>query len=128
MHGTADLAAVELAALRTPIPVIVRSLCTVLGRSVTAYLSGLSESDQVTLWEKGDEEPSDEIAMRLRSAYLAAGLISEAYGEETAKAWFYGINRSLHDEAPVSVLRRALVPDDVRRLIPAAREFAAPGS
>jgi len=50
-------------------------------------------------------------------------MLIEAYGDETARAWFFGSNTRLADEAPAYLLRHATSPDDLRRFIPAAYAF-----
>ena len=62
--------------------------------------------------------------MRLREGYQAARLPGEASRPEAAKAWFFGCDTRLDDEAPASVLGRARAPDDLRHVVPAARAFA----
>jgi hypothetical protein len=62
--------------------------------------------------------------MRLREAYTAAQLLLAAYGDEAAKAWFFGSNVELADQAPAYVLREADTWEDLRLVVPAARAFA----
>jgi hypothetical protein len=100
-----------------------------LGQKITAYLSGLDHAKTVGLWVSGASEPRDLAKTRLRYAYQAARFLIEAYDAETAKAWLFGSNTMLDDEAPAYVLRHASTPDDLRLIIPAARrlvENAAP--
>jgi hypothetical protein len=51
-------------------------------------------------------------------------MLVDAYGANTARAWFLGSNSRLDDEAPAWLLRHAGEPGDVRFLVPAARAFA----
>jgi hypothetical protein len=62
--------------------------------------------------------------MRLRYAYKVVRLLVEAYDASTAKAWLFGSNTRLNDEAPAYLLRRALTVADLRQLVPTARAFA----
>jgi hypothetical protein len=94
-----------------------------LGQKVTAYLAGIDNAKTVGLWISGGAGPRDLPKTRLRYAYQAARLIIEAYGDETAKAWFFGSNTLLDDEAPAYVLRYGTTPDDLRLVIPAARNL-----
>ena len=119
-----DPAVIEREATVTGIAEIAAFLQDALGQKVTAYLSGLRDAKIVGRWVRGQADPRDLVKMRLRAGYQAARLIVEAYGPETAKAWFFGCNTRLDDEAPASVLRRARTPDDLRHVVPAARAFA----
>jgi hypothetical protein len=94
-----------------------------LGQKVTAYLSGIDNAKTVGLWISGGAAPRDLPKTRLRYAYQATRLIVEAYSDEIAKAWFFGSNTLLDDEAPAYVLRYGTTPDDLRLIIPAARNL-----
>jgi hypothetical protein len=119
-----DPAVVERDATITDIARIAAFLQDVLGQKVTAYLGGLRDAKVVGRWVRGQVDPRDTVKMRLRAGYQAARMIAEAYGPETAKAWFFGCNTRLDDEAPASVLRRARTPDELRHVVPSARAFA----
>jgi hypothetical protein len=100
-----------------------------LGQKITAYLAGIDNAKTVGLWISGGAAPRDLPKTRLRYAYQASRLIIEVYDDETAKAWFFGSNRLLDDEAPAYVLRYGTTPDDLRLVIPAAHtllETSAP--
>ncbi|MCI0549172.1 MAG: XRE family transcriptional regulator [Candidatus Rokubacteria bacterium] len=124
MPVTLDPAVVEREAAVTDIAKIAAFLQDALGQKVTAYLGGLRDAKVVGRWVRGQVDPRDTVKMRLRSGYQAARMIVAAYGTETAKAWFFGSNTRLDDEAPASILRRARTPDDLRGVVPAARAFA----
>lgn len=119
-----DPVAVEEEAARLEIRVIARFLQETLGQQLTAYLSGLRDPKMVGRWAAGRVEPRELAKMRLRTAFQAARMIVEAYGEETARAWFVGSNTRLDDEAPAWVLRHADDPGDLRFVVPTARAFA----
>ncbi len=99
-----------------------------LGQRVTAYLSGIKDAKMVGQWAKGKRQPRDPSAFRLRQAYPAARLLVDTFGNETAKAWFFGTNQRLDDEAPAYVLRYGETPDDFRLVLPAARAFIQGGA
>jgi hypothetical protein len=94
-----------------------------LGQKITSYLSGVDHAKTVGLWITGQSDPRDLPKTRLRCAYQAARLLIEAYDDETAKAWFFGSNTLLDDEAPAYLLRHGRTPEDLRLIIPAARMF-----
>jgi ActR/RegA family two-component response regulator len=99
-----------------------------LGQRVTAYLSGNRDEKMVGQWAKGRNQPRELVQHRLRQAYLATRLLVECYGDETARAWFFGTNSRLGGEAPALVLRRAETPEESTPVVRAAFEFieAAP--
>ena len=94
-----------------------------LGQKITAYLSGVDHAKTVGQWIAGHVEPRDLPKTRLRYAYQAARFLIETYDDETARAWFFGSNTLLDDEAPAYVLRHGTTPDDLRLVVPAVRRF-----
>lgn len=118
---------IETEATRTSIADIAAFLQAHLGQRPTAYLSGLKDAKTVGQWGAGKVIPRDPAALRLRHAYQAVRLLAEAFGDETAKAWLFGINSQLDGEAPAFVLRHATLPEEVSPVIRAARSFAEGG-
>jgi hypothetical protein len=115
---------VSAEAARLPIHEIAAFLRTHLGQRSTAYISGVSDAKMVSRWIAQHNAPRDQAQMRLREAFQAAQLVIGAYGDETAKAWFFGSNMELDDQAPAYVLRYAKNWEDLRLVVPAARTFA----
>jgi len=95
-----------------------------IGQKPTAYLSGVESPKQVGEWAHGRVKPRGMAEDRLRCAFQATRLLVKAYGPEAAKAWLFGTNQSLGDEAPAYLLRHARTTDDIREIVPAARAFA----
>lgn len=120
----AKLAKIDREAAITPLPEIVAFLQEKLGQKFTAYMSGLNDPKEVGAWIKGAANPRPPADMRLRYAYRIVRVILEAYGGDTVKAWLFGTNTRLKDEAPAYLLRHAETPDDVRDIVPAAHAFA----
>lgn len=114
---------VEREATTLGIPTIASYLHNQLGQKITAYLSGVDHAKTVGLWISGKVEPRNLPKTRLRYAYQATRLLTEAYDAETAKAWFFSSNMLLDDEAPAYVLRHARTSDDLRLVIPAVRNL-----
>jgi hypothetical protein len=80
-------------------------------------------------WAAKKGEPrSAATDMRLRYAYEVTRLIADAYGPATARAWLFGSNTRLDDEAPAYLLRYAETPEEVRFIVPTARAFAGGAS
>jgi hypothetical protein len=115
---------IEREAVMTPLPKIAAFLQENLGQKLTAYITGLTDPKAVGSWIKGDSDPRPPADMRLRYAFKVVRMLSEAYDSETAKAWLFGSNTRLNDEAPAYLLRRAEQVDDLRQLVPTARAFA----
>jgi hypothetical protein len=111
-------------AARLPIHEVAMFLRTHLGQRMTAYISGVSDPKMVSHWIARRNTPRDQSQMRLREAYTAAQLLLADYGDEAAKAWFFGSNVDLADQAPAYVLREAETWEDLRLVVPAARAFA----
>lgn len=94
-----------------------------LGQRITAYLSGLKSPKVVGQWKSGSVRPRETAETRLRTAYQAARFLVEAFDDETARAWFFGSNTRLEDEAPAYLLRHGETPDDFRGIVPVAKRF-----
>ena len=95
-----------------------------LGQRMTAFLAGLTDAKQVGRYAREDgPEPRAAVAQRLRHGYKVVRVISEAYDAETAKAWLFGTNTRLDDQAPIEVLRTAERPEQFTAVIRAARQL-----
>lgn len=94
-----------------------------LGGAVTAYLSGLADARAVTLCASNELAPGPLVRSRLLQAYEATRILVNAYDDETARSWFFGMNPHLDDEAPAYVLRHGNVPKDWQLIVPAAHEL-----
>lgn len=115
---------IERDAVRRDTPVIARYLQDNLGQKITAYLSGVNDVKLVGKWASGKSEPRDLTKLRLRTAYQVARLIITAYGADTAKAWFFGTNSRLGDQAPARLLRQAESLDKIPNIVPVAKAFS----
>jgi hypothetical protein len=108
---------------RTSVQQIAAYLRDQLGQRVTAYLLGAADAKQVGAYARG-ASISDVRARRLREGYKVVRMIETPYDIETAKAWLFGTNARLDDQAPIEVIAGATKTEqfaDVRR---AARQFA----
>lgn len=95
-----------------------------LGQRMTAYLAGLNDVKQVGRYSR-KVTPRPAVALRLREGYKIVRMIESVYDSETAKAWLFGTNVRLDDQAPIGILRQAEDPSEVTPVIRAARQFAA---
>jgi hypothetical protein len=64
------------------------------------------------------------VACRLRHGYKLVRMISDAYDAGTAKAWLFGTNTRLDDQAPMEMLRVAESPEQFTAVVRAARQLA----
>jgi hypothetical protein len=119
-----DPITVEREAITSEPAYVAAYLQQMLGQKIVAYSTGLKDPKMVGAWARGKATPHPLALLRLRCAYQAARIVVSAYGEETAKAWFFGSNHLLDDEAPAYVLRHARDPGELRLIVPAARAFA----
>jgi hypothetical protein len=96
-----------------------------LGQKWTAYMTGITDPKAVGKWARGERVPRTEAEGKLRGAYHVALLISMVDDEETARAWFVGMNPVLNDRAPAWVIAKE--PDGSERAMEAARAFISYG-
>lgn len=96
-----------------------------LGQRVAASLAGLADAKQVGRYiQPSGPEPHDPVQLRLRESYKIVRTLVEAYDATTARAWLFGTNSRLDDQAPIEVIRAAIVAADVRPVLRAARQVA----
>jgi hypothetical protein len=93
-----------------------------LGPAVAAYLSGAESPDLFLRWLAGTEQPQVSHEKRLRPAFEATRSIVRVFDDETARQWFGGMNPSLGDDAPASVLRQGS-SERLDSVVSAAMEF-----
>ncbi|MBV9279482.1 MAG: XRE family transcriptional regulator [Chloroflexi bacterium] len=106
---------------------IARYLQETLGQQIVAYVCGLKDPKMVGSWASEKAQPRPPADLRLRQAYQAVRLIADVYGPGTARAWLFGSNPRLDDEAPAYLLRYARTFDEMRLIVTAARAFVAGG-
>ena len=96
-----------------------------LGQRMAAHLVGLSDTRQVGRYAREyGPVPSETTERRLREAYKVVRMIAEAYDAKTAKAWLFGTNSRLDDEAPIELLGQATETAQLAAVVRAARQFA----
>lgn len=117
------IAEVEKETALVSIPRAAAYLQETLGQKFTAYLVGLKDPKVVGSWAGGGSQPRGFSEIRLRYAYQIVKLLSSAYDTTTAKAWLFGSNTRLDDNAPAYLIRYAETPDDLRLIIPTAKTF-----
>ena len=97
-----------------------------LGQHVAAHLVGLRDAKQIGRYRREDgPEPNQRTELRLREGYKVVRMIVEAFDEKTAKAWLFGTNTRLDDDAPIDVLRAAVEPTQFAEVRAAARQLVS---
>lgn len=97
-----------------------------LGQRPAAAIAGLSDVRQIGRYARQDGPlPRDMVERRLREGYKVVRMICDAYDASTAKAWLFGINTRLDDQAPIEVLGGAQTTAELVGVVRAARQLAA---
>jgi len=92
-----------------------------LGQRLVAFMTGVDDPKAVGRWGRGQRAPRQEAERRLRAAYPIAELLTLAVSEETARAWFIGMNPHFGDRAPFAVLGER--PEIAPQVLAAAKAF-----
>jgi hypothetical protein len=109
-----------------PIPEIAAYLQATVGQRVAAAIAGLGDARQIGRYaSEGGPEPRDAVSRRLREGYKVVRMLSDAYDAKTAKAWLFGINSRLDDQAPIELLGQADDTPSLAAVVRAARQLAA---
>ena len=93
-------------------------LADLLGARLTARLAGVDTSS-ISRWKSGTATPHEDSERRLRAAHQVARLLLAVDADQTARAWFIGMNPQLDDEAPID----AIAFGDAKAVLAAARSF-----
>jgi len=95
------------------------------GQQLTAVMTGTSDPKAIGKWARGERSPRGATERRLRDGYHVAMLLTLAEDEETARAWFLGMNPILQDRPPLMVVGE--IPNGAERVMGAARAYLAHG-
>lgn len=82
-----------------------RDLINVLGPTLVATLSGVDRSIARTWMSPDGDEPTGEVAERLLFARETWQRVSDAEGDDVARAWFVGGNPWLKDDTAIMAIR-----------------------
>jgi hypothetical protein len=97
-----------------------------VGQRVAAAMAGLADAKQIGRYARDDgPHPHGVTERRLREGYKVVRMIVEAYDDKTARAWLFGTNTRLDDQAPVEVLGAAKDTADFTMVVQAARQVAS---
>jgi hypothetical protein len=120
-------AAAHRSSVALPLDQVVQALIVILGDRLAAKVAGVQDARTVRRWAKGEHtQRNPQLEQRLRCALMIAHLIGEYDSREVVQSWFQGINPSLNDRVPVTVLRDEQDPEAAQRdVLRAARAFIA---
>jgi hypothetical protein len=97
-----------------------------VGQRVAAAIAGLADAKQIGRYAREDgPEPHDATQRRLREGYKVVRMLVGAYDGKTARAWLFGTNTRLDDQAPIEVLGAATEAAQFATVVRAARQVAS---
>ena len=97
-----------------------------VGQRVAAAIAGLSDAKQVGRYAKdGGPQPHETTDRRLREGYKVVRMLTDTYDAKTARAWLFGTNTRLDDNAPIEVLAAARETAQFAMVVRAARQVAS---
>jgi hypothetical protein len=97
-----------------------------VGQRVAAAIAGLADAKQIGRYVRANgPEPHGTTERRLREGYKVVRMLVDAYDDKTARAWLFGTNTRLDDQAPVEVLGAATHTADFTLVVQAARQVAS---
>jgi hypothetical protein len=109
-----------------PIREIAAYLQDAVGQRVAAAIAGLNDAKQIGRYARdGGPEPHGATERRLREGYKAVRMLVDAYDAKTARAWLFGTNTRLDDNAPIEVLGAAKDTEEFAMVVRAARQVAS---
>jgi hypothetical protein len=97
-----------------------------VGQRVAAAIAGLADAKQIGRYARENgPQPHGTTQRRLREGYKVVRMLADAYDDKTARAWLFGTNTRLDDQAPVEVLGAAVNTSDFAAVVQAARQVAS---
>lgn len=110
VHRTIDKVGPHDNAMRAGPDELASRLQAVLGQRLTALVAGTPDPKAVGEWARGVRAPHPGKEARLRLAFQVVELLLQAESERTVRAWFLGMNPSLGDRSPASVIAEGTEP------------------
>jgi plasmid stabilization system protein ParE len=97
-----------------------------VGQRIAAAIAGLADAKQIGRYVRDDgPQPHGTTERRLREGYKVVRMLVDAYDDKTARAWLFGTNTRLDDQAPIEVLGVAKETADFTAVVQAARQVAS---
>ena len=98
----------------------------VVGQRIAAAMAGLSDAKQIGRYARdGGPQPHATADRRLREGYKIVRMLVNAYDDKTARAWLFGTNTRLDDQAPIEVLGADTESAEFAAVLRAARQVAS---
>lgn len=94
-----------------------------LGASLVAYITGVTDTGTVSRWVNGSRNPRHEHEQRLRTTFQVFQLLQGEESSHTVRAWFIGLNPQLGEVSPAEALHEGRLAD----VLVAAKAYAAGG-
>ena len=95
------------------------------GQRIVAFMTGVADPKAVGRWARGEREPRDEAEQILKDVFQITRFMALAESEETARAWFIGMNPHFADRAPFATLGEN--PSKAQEVLEAAKAFVVNG-
>lgn len=98
-------------------------LVDVLGKTPTAYVTGVSSVKTVGRWSSGQVGKVRESAVenRLLNTYMVVEFLQNYEADETIKAFMFGMNPGLDDDSPI----KRLAKGEFQEVMKAAKALVA---
>lgn len=113
-------------ATATAFPNLVTELAGIIGKKLTAYISGVKDVRALDRWIEG-AEPYKDVEERLRFAFRVVRTLQNHDPASVVQAWLIGLNPELNDRAPIRLLREGDIEKVGPEILSAARAFVAGG-
>jgi hypothetical protein len=107
-------------------PDLVGELTGIVGKKLTAYISGVKDVRALDRWIEG-AEPYRNVEERLRFAYRVVRTLNNHDQAPVVQAWLIGLNPELNDRAPIRLLREGDIEKVGPEILSAVRAFVAGG-
>jgi hypothetical protein len=113
-------------ATATPFPDLVTELAGIIGKKLTAYISGVKDVRALDRWIEG-AAPYKNVEERLRFAFRVVRTLHNHDHASVVQAWLVGLNPELNDRAPIRLLREGDIEKVGPEILSAVRAFVAGG-
>ena len=115
----------DFEATSRPIGEVAGYLQDAVGQRVAAAIAGLADPKQIGRYARDEARPHATTERRLREGFKVVRMLVDAYDATTARAWLFGTNTRLDDQAPIEVLGAATQTADFTMVVQAARQVAS---
>ena len=107
-------------------PELVTELAGIIGKKLTAYISGVKDVRALDRWIEG-AAPYKDVEEHLRFAFRVGRTPHNRDHASVVQAWLIGLNPELDDRAPIRLLREGDIGEVGPEILSAVRAFVAGG-